>query len=648
MREDGIAEYEKALEICERMLAFEMDRVQESNILRRIGDICLEIFKENADLQRCEGAIQAYKKALVVYTLDTYPHLRARAMRSLGDAFAARSDLVDREESLKQAISSWQEALAVFSRSASALDYAFLQDELCVTYRKLAEVEEGIDNSRRAIEAGENALNIYNLKDHPQEFARAKTNLGSAYLTVAQLANRPPDRYYSCKRAIASYQEALVVYSKDRFPEEFALVKNNLAMAYLAHSEAGGEEDKIECCDRSIQSCRDALLIRTKENNPLAYAATQNNLGNALLALAEEAESLENCQLALQAFGNALVVYKQEQHPMLFAASQNNIGSAYLLRAQILDRSENCLKAIRAAREALRIFSQKSSPEGYAESQGILWLGYLALAEIECRAENCLLALEACQERLAVYSANQNSWDFASCQKDLAITYSILAETEVSAEAKAADCRKGAQAAKEALDFFNEIEYPLEHAESQLLLWAAYSALAEVEDKRENCRQAIEACQIAIRIYGAHSCPAEHADAHKSLGYSFITLAEVMDKRENCQKAIDACNAALEYYTIEQAPIEHAEILRDLAYAYVTISEVEDQEIWGRKALRVYKKASRMFEELARKLGAENDPEAAAMLKNAERCRRSMESCRRILKAGRRKGAENRQQEKVK
>jgi len=70
---------------------------------------------------------------------------------------------------------------------------------------------------------------IYSLKDHPQEFARGKTNLGSAYLTLAQFADEPEDRMDSCKQAIASYQDALQVYDPGRFPDEFALVKNNTA-----------------------------------------------------------------------------------------------------------------------------------------------------------------------------------------------------------------------------------------------------------------------------------------------------------------------------------------------------------------------------------------------------------------------------------
>ncbi len=112
------ADYEKAMNVCERMLAFEMDDLQRSNIQRKMGDTCLEIFRHDKNLETCERAIQAYKQALLVYTLERYPNPHAKVMRSLGSAYAARADQVDRIENLKRAINSWQKSLYSFPRLA--------------------------------------------------------------------------------------------------------------------------------------------------------------------------------------------------------------------------------------------------------------------------------------------------------------------------------------------------------------------------------------------------------------------------------------------------------------------------------------------------------------------------------------------------
>ena len=186
----------------------------------------------------------------------------------------------------------------------------------------------------------------------------------------------------------------------------------------------------------------------------------------------------------------------------------------------------------------------------------------------------------------------------------------------------------------EALRIYDEKEYPQEHAETQILLWAAYSALAEVEERQENCRKAIDASLIAVRIYDKIS-PAEQADALKNLGYSFITLAENVDKAENCRKAIVAYEKALQYHTPEKASLEAAEVLRDLAFAYFTLSEVEDKEECGKKALKAYKKAFKIYQGMAEQLEEAGDPAASETRHLAEKCHRSLESCKGILKANR-------------
>ncbi|MCX6673749.1 MAG: hypothetical protein NTY37_08230, partial [Methanothrix sp.] len=196
-----------------------------------------------------------------------------------------------------------------------------------------------------------------------------------------------------------------------------------------------------------------------------------------------------------------------------------------------------------------------------------------------------------------------------------------------------------------ALQIYNVQSHPEEYAEAQILLWAAYSALAEVEESRENCKKAIQACQAAIKIYERIS-PGEHADALKNLGYSFITIAEMEDKAKNCRKAIDACERALQYYTLETAPLEHADILRDLAFAHVTLSAVEDKEECCKKALKFYKKANKLYQTRSEELERVGDPGAHEMRDRAEKCHRSMHSCKAIFKAGRKAGTAATQQKR--
>jgi tetratricopeptide (TPR) repeat protein len=114
-----------------------------------------------------------------------------------------------------------------------------------------------------------------------------------------------------------------------------------------------------------------------------------------------------------------------------------------------------------------------------------------------------------------------------------------------------------------------------------------------------------------------------------------------VDKAENCRKAIVAYERALQYHTPEKSPLEAAEVLRDLAFAYFTLSEVEDKEECGKKALKDYKKAFKIYQEMAGQLEEAGDPAATETRHLAEKCHRSLESCKSILKANRKSRSAN-------
>lgn len=278
-------EHEKALNVCERMLAFDMDRAHRSNVLRKIGECCIEILRERNDREICERAISAFEEALSFYSAESHPGSRGRVLRGLGIACIARADHSDRLHYLSKAVSHLEEALHFYSSASDPLDHAEIQNELGRAYRRLAELDCGRDNAKRAIEACRAAQRIYSPKDDPIHYAKATANLAGAVLTLAQSAKDSAERAGGYKSAISLYQEAISFYPSSRYPNHYASMMNNLAIAYLALSEA---TDRKENCERAQESCRIALLYQSIEEQPLGYAASNNNLGNIYLALAEE------------------------------------------------------------------------------------------------------------------------------------------------------------------------------------------------------------------------------------------------------------------------------------------------------------------------------------------------------------------------
>ena len=63
----------------------------------------------------------------------------------------------------------------------------------------------------------------------------AQNNLGNAYQTLAEVENTADN----CHKAIAAYDEALRVYTLDRFPMDYAVTQNNLGGVYPTLAEVG-------------------------------------------------------------------------------------------------------------------------------------------------------------------------------------------------------------------------------------------------------------------------------------------------------------------------------------------------------------------------------------------------------------------------
>jgi len=76
---------------------------------------------------------------------------------------------------------------------------------------------------------------------------------------------------------------------------------------------------------------------------------------------------------------------------------------------------------------------------------------------------------------------------------------------------------------------------------------------------------------------------------------------------------------------------------RDLALAYVVLAEADDKEACCKMALKIYKKALKIYSGSASELEERGDPRAMKMQDLAENCHRSMASCRRVLKIAKKK-----------
>lgn len=196
----------------------------------------------------------------------------------------------------------------------------------------------------------------------PEEAAELDMNLG---LVAQALVGAHRARIQD---AIAHYHRALRVFTKQAWPREFAILHNNLAIAYLSIPATDERARLREAL--AVQSFEEVLQVVTLVDHPSEYAMTQNNLGNAL-QYAPSSHPVANLLRAIEAYDEALKVRTPRTMPVEYANTAANKANALLNlpddpQHPELGNAANAARSRALYREALAIFER----HGQAEAAG--------------------------------------------------------------------------------------------------------------------------------------------------------------------------------------------------------------------------------------------------------------------------------------
>ena len=163
-------------------------------------------------------------------------------------------------------------------------------------------------------------------------------------------------------QAIQHYQDAIQLAGETPLPLLRADLWLNLGMTYqeLANGQRGGLIEAVKCYQQALQ------LGLTLESQPEMYAMVQNNLALAYLAMPMvEASDQLRMGVSVQSLREALKVYQKDTHPELWSSTQLNLANAL----QYLPSShpqENLIQAVEIYEELLQIRNKAYDPVGYA------------------------------------------------------------------------------------------------------------------------------------------------------------------------------------------------------------------------------------------------------------------------------------------
>lgn len=205
------------------------------------------------------------------------------------------------------AIALYDKALAVCPANESLLSAR-------ITARKATALQVLPEQGTEALEAAracfDGALPVLRANGTPEEVAEAEMNLG---LVLQSLAGSHRARITD---AIAAYQRALRTFDRQRFPQEFAILQNNLATAFLSIPFSDERAKMREAL--AVQAFEEGLKVVSLVDHPSEYAMLQNNLGNAL-QYASSSHPVENNFRAIEAYDEALKVRARETMPIEYA-----------------------------------------------------------------------------------------------------------------------------------------------------------------------------------------------------------------------------------------------------------------------------------------------------------------------------------------
>jgi tetratricopeptide (TPR) repeat protein len=287
------------------------------------------------------------------------------------------------------------------------------------------------------------------LKDSLRE-AAALGRLGNLYQQYPL-----GDRANNLEEAIASYNVAFTVYTRDAFPEDWAMTQNNLAIAY-SNRIRGDKADNIEWAMEYYQA---TLSVYARHAFPKRWAMTQNNVAIAYSNRIRgyKADNIERA--IITHYTAALSVLTRENYPEYWATTQNNLAIAYSDRIRG-EKAENIELAIASYTAALTVYTRDAFPEKWAMTQNNLAIAYSDRIRGE-KAENIELAIASYTAALSVLTRDAFPQDWALTQNNLGVAYSNRIWGE-----KADNIEMAKKCYENALTVRTREAYPQEHTET--------------------------------------------------------------------------------------------------------------------------------------------------------------------------------------
>jgi uncharacterized caspase-like protein len=345
---------------------------------------------------------------------------------------------------------------------------------------------------RRSIDTYADALELAN--EGSDDWANIRNATGNAWSTLGQRQSAAD----ALEQAVAAYEDALTVKTRDHDAHDWAGTTGNLAVAlmYIGQRERGTEK-----LDRAKQAFTEALQAMDREASPLDWGHLQGNLGSVLLMLGDRTGNPALLRQAADANQAALEVLTRDKAPLDWALAETDYAQALADLAQSAqDRNSGRIldQAIDAFRSALEERTQQKVPLDWAMTEDSLGSALATRAQMTGSGEDFDAAITAFEAALMERTKERTPLDWANTKRNLALAQKKRAEGMDGPEAF-----DGAIANyQDALTVYSKDNSPIDWAQTQAILGIAALARADRSGQKSDLRLAREAYASALQVFG--------------------------------------------------------------------------------------------------------------------------------------------------
>lgn len=313
--------------------------LRRAKLYQALGTVLQSLGEFRRDSDQLAQAIRSYNKGLAILNREKQPVAWADIQIRLGGALTALGGRTRNRELLIQAVSARNAALTVYTREYMPIDWAHAQNNLGNSFHALGDIEfnilgnaeQGAERLAHAITAHNAALSVFTRERWPLEWANVQNSLGVAQEIVGKLQ----DDTILLGKAVNAYKSALGVFTREKSPLEWALTQNNIARVLQI---IGTQEGDAVLLEEAVVAYNATLEVRTRNRSPRDWAAIQVNLGNTLQILGEMQDDLLRVEEAISAYKAALTVFERRHFPERWADTNHNLDRALEVTAELRSR----------------------------------------------------------------------------------------------------------------------------------------------------------------------------------------------------------------------------------------------------------------------------------------------------------------------